>query len=93
MVPEAGTDGSIALLFRCRRIVRCRSRPGDLAGRSWIAVNSLGSARIAGSFNFNMLFSHLRTPEQYRQYPAAYRAAGGHETDRRQPPGVRRPGR
>jgi alkanesulfonate monooxygenase SsuD/methylene tetrahydromethanopterin reductase-like flavin-dependent oxidoreductase (luciferase family) len=42
-----------------------------------IAVNSLGSARIAGSFNFNMLFSHLRTPEQYRQYSAAYRVAGG----------------
>ena len=40
-------------------------------------MNSLGSARIAGSFNFNMLFSHLRTPEQYRQYSAAYRAAGG----------------
>ena len=24
-----------------------------------------------------MLFSHLRTPEQYRQYAAAYREAGG----------------
>jgi alkanesulfonate monooxygenase SsuD/methylene tetrahydromethanopterin reductase-like flavin-dependent oxidoreductase (luciferase family) len=49
----------------------------DLAGRCWLAVNSLGSARIAGTFNFNMLFSHLRTPEQYRQYRAVYRAAGG----------------
>jgi alkanesulfonate monooxygenase SsuD/methylene tetrahydromethanopterin reductase-like flavin-dependent oxidoreductase (luciferase family) len=49
----------------------------DLSGRCWLAVNSLGSARIAGTFNFNMLFSHLRTPEQYRQYRAAYRAAGG----------------
>jgi alkanesulfonate monooxygenase SsuD/methylene tetrahydromethanopterin reductase-like flavin-dependent oxidoreductase (luciferase family) len=48
-----------------------------LPGRSWLAVNSLGSARIAGTLNFNMLFSHLRTPEQYRQYRAAYRAAGG----------------
>jgi alkanesulfonate monooxygenase SsuD/methylene tetrahydromethanopterin reductase-like flavin-dependent oxidoreductase (luciferase family) len=40
-------------------------------------VNSIGSARIAGMFNFNMLFSHLRTPEQYRQYGKIYRAAGG----------------
>ena len=38
----------------------------DLAGRCWLAVNSAGSARIAGSFGFNMLFSHLGTPEQYR---------------------------
>ncbi len=49
----------------------------DLSTRCWVAVNSIGSARIAGSFNFNMLFSHLRTPEQYRLYRAAYRAAGG----------------
>jgi alkanesulfonate monooxygenase SsuD/methylene tetrahydromethanopterin reductase-like flavin-dependent oxidoreductase (luciferase family) len=49
----------------------------DLARRSWVAVNSLASARIAGMFNFNMLFSHLRTPEQYHEYRAAYRAAGG----------------
>jgi alkanesulfonate monooxygenase SsuD/methylene tetrahydromethanopterin reductase-like flavin-dependent oxidoreductase (luciferase family) len=49
----------------------------DLAARSWVAVNSISSARIAGMFNFNMLFSHLRTPEQYREYGAAYRAAGG----------------
>ncbi len=49
----------------------------DLTARSWVAVNSVGSARIAGSFNFNMLFSHLRTPEQYKQYAATYRAAGG----------------
>ena len=56
------------------------SRPipaADLSTRCWLAVNSLSSARIAGRFNFNMLFSHLRTPEQYRQYHAAYRAAGG----------------
>jgi alkanesulfonate monooxygenase SsuD/methylene tetrahydromethanopterin reductase-like flavin-dependent oxidoreductase (luciferase family) len=54
--------------------------PAALAGllrRSWVAVNSLGSARIAGTLNFNMLFSHLRTPQQYRQYRAAYHAAGG----------------
>lgn len=49
----------------------------DLPGRCWVAVNSLGSARIAGDLGFNMLFSHLRTPEQYRDYCAAYRAAGG----------------
>jgi alkanesulfonate monooxygenase SsuD/methylene tetrahydromethanopterin reductase-like flavin-dependent oxidoreductase (luciferase family) len=49
----------------------------DLSERCWLAVNSLGSARIAGMFNFNMLFSHLRTPEQYREYRAAYRGAGG----------------
>jgi alkanesulfonate monooxygenase SsuD/methylene tetrahydromethanopterin reductase-like flavin-dependent oxidoreductase (luciferase family) len=49
----------------------------DLAGRCWLAANSVGSARIAGSLGFNMLFSHLRTPEQYRRYAAAYREAGG----------------
>lgn len=49
----------------------------DLSSRCWLAVNSVGSARIAGLFNFNMLFSHLRTPEQYQQYRAAYHAAGG----------------
>ncbi|SIO13814.1 Flavin-dependent oxidoreductase, luciferase family (includes alkanesulfonate monooxygenase SsuD and methylene tetrahydromethanopterin reductase) [Singulisphaera sp. GP187] len=49
----------------------------SLAGRCWVAVNSLGSARIAGDLGFNMLFSHLRTPEQYRDYCSAYRAAGG----------------
>jgi alkanesulfonate monooxygenase SsuD/methylene tetrahydromethanopterin reductase-like flavin-dependent oxidoreductase (luciferase family) len=52
--------------------------PGsDLPSRCWLAVNSLGAARIAGEFNFNVLFSHLRTPEQYNQYRAAYHAAGG----------------
>ncbi len=49
----------------------------DLASRCWLAVNSAGSARIAGSLGFNMLFSHLRTPAQYRQYAAAYRESGG----------------
>jgi len=48
-----------------------------LPRRCWVAVNSLGSARIAGTLNFNMLFSHLRTPEQYRRYRTTYRAAGG----------------
>ena len=49
----------------------------DLADRCWVAVNSVGSARIAGLMGFNMMFSHLRTPEQYRQYRAAYREVGG----------------
>ena len=49
----------------------------DLARRCWTAANSLGAARIAGRLNFNVLFSHLRTAEQYRAYAAAYRAAGG----------------
>jgi alkanesulfonate monooxygenase SsuD/methylene tetrahydromethanopterin reductase-like flavin-dependent oxidoreductase (luciferase family) len=49
----------------------------DLSRRCWLAVNSLGSAKIAGRFNFNMLFSHLRTPDQYRQYRDAYHEAGG----------------
>jgi alkanesulfonate monooxygenase SsuD/methylene tetrahydromethanopterin reductase-like flavin-dependent oxidoreductase (luciferase family) len=49
----------------------------DLPGRCWVATNSVGAARIAGALGFNALFSHLRTPEQYRQYSAAYRAAGG----------------
>jgi alkanesulfonate monooxygenase SsuD/methylene tetrahydromethanopterin reductase-like flavin-dependent oxidoreductase (luciferase family) len=49
----------------------------DLARRSWIAVNSIGSARIAGVLGFNVLFSHLRTPEQYREYTDIYRQAGG----------------
>jgi alkanesulfonate monooxygenase SsuD/methylene tetrahydromethanopterin reductase-like flavin-dependent oxidoreductase (luciferase family) len=51
--------------------------PSDLTGRCWVAVNSAGSARIAGEVGFNVLFSHLRTPEQYREYIATYRAAGG----------------
>src|SRR5258706_500433 len=50
----------------------------DLPSRCWLAVNSLGAAKIAGHFNFNVLFSHLRTPQQYNQYRAAYQAAGGH---------------
>ncbi len=49
----------------------------DLWSRTWIAVNSVGSARIAGTLGLNMLFSHLRTPAQYRQYAETYRSAGG----------------
>src|SRR5579864_6457081 len=49
----------------------------DLRQRSWLAVNSIESACIAGALGFHMLHSHLRTAAQYRQYAAAYRAAGG----------------
>jgi alkanesulfonate monooxygenase SsuD/methylene tetrahydromethanopterin reductase-like flavin-dependent oxidoreductase (luciferase family) len=49
----------------------------DLAERCWVAVNSVGAAGIAGRMQFNMLFSHLRTPQQYGQYRKAYKAAGG----------------
>jgi alkanesulfonate monooxygenase SsuD/methylene tetrahydromethanopterin reductase-like flavin-dependent oxidoreductase (luciferase family) len=49
----------------------------DLRQRSWIAVNSVGAALIAGRFGGNVLFSHLRTPAEHVQHTAAYRAAGG----------------
>ncbi|MDX2035559.1 MAG: LLM class flavin-dependent oxidoreductase [Isosphaeraceae bacterium] len=49
----------------------------DLPARTWLAVNSEGSAAIAGRLGFNMLFSHLRTPEQYRRYREVYLEAGG----------------
>jgi alkanesulfonate monooxygenase SsuD/methylene tetrahydromethanopterin reductase-like flavin-dependent oxidoreductase (luciferase family) len=49
----------------------------DLTQRSWLAVNSIGAARIAGGLGFNMLFSHLRTPAEYRAYSAAYAQSGG----------------
>jgi len=51
--------------------------PADLASRCWVAANSTAAAGIAGRLGLNVLFSHLRTPEQYRQYVAAYRSAGG----------------
>ena len=49
----------------------------DLAERCWLAANSREAARIAGEFGFNMLFSHLRTPDEYWQFTADYGAAGG----------------
>ncbi len=49
----------------------------DLIDRTWLAVNSPASARIAGIMGFNVLFSHLRTPDQYRQYGLEYESAGG----------------
>lgn len=49
----------------------------ELAERSWLAVNSVGSAAIAGRLGFHMMFSHLRTPEQYRAYLGTYRESGG----------------
>lgn len=53
-----------------------RARP-DLARRSWVAANSLEAARIAAEGGHNMMFSFLRTPEQYEQLHRAYREAGG----------------
>ena len=50
---------------------------GDLGARCWSAVNSVGAATLAGERNLNALFSHLRTPAQYRTYADAYRSAGG----------------
>jgi alkanesulfonate monooxygenase SsuD/methylene tetrahydromethanopterin reductase-like flavin-dependent oxidoreductase (luciferase family) len=52
------------------------ARP-DLVARSWCAANSLEAARIAGEGGHNMMFSFLRTPEQYEALYAAYREAGG----------------
>jgi alkanesulfonate monooxygenase SsuD/methylene tetrahydromethanopterin reductase-like flavin-dependent oxidoreductase (luciferase family) len=49
----------------------------QLHKRAWVAVNSSGSAAIAGELQMNMLFSHLRTPSQYRQYLQIYHEAGG----------------
>ncbi|MCX6366265.1 MAG: LLM class flavin-dependent oxidoreductase [Armatimonadetes bacterium] len=48
-----------------------------LHARSWQAVNSVGSAQNAGRLGVNMMYSHLRTPEQYKQYRQAYLDAGG----------------
>jgi alkanesulfonate monooxygenase SsuD/methylene tetrahydromethanopterin reductase-like flavin-dependent oxidoreductase (luciferase family) len=67
--------GSEASLVPGGRILPIPS--ADLPGRCWQAVNSEGSARVAGRLGFNVLFSHLRTPEQYRKYVETYRQAGG----------------
>jgi alkanesulfonate monooxygenase SsuD/methylene tetrahydromethanopterin reductase-like flavin-dependent oxidoreductase (luciferase family) len=52
------------------------ARP-DLLQRSWLAANSLEAAGIAGRGGHNMMFSFLRTPEQYERLYEAYAAAGG----------------
>jgi alkanesulfonate monooxygenase SsuD/methylene tetrahydromethanopterin reductase-like flavin-dependent oxidoreductase (luciferase family) len=52
------------------------ARP-DLHERAWVAANSLDAARIAARGGFNMLFSFLRTPEQYEALYQAYREEGG----------------
>jgi alkanesulfonate monooxygenase SsuD/methylene tetrahydromethanopterin reductase-like flavin-dependent oxidoreductase (luciferase family) len=52
------------------------ARP-DLLQRSWLAANSLEAAGIAGRGGHNVMFSFLRTPEQYAALYEAYRAAGG----------------
>lgn len=69
-----GREGSSSDIAVARALPVPRA---DLMSRCWIAVNSLGAARIAGQFNLNVLFSHLRTPEQQCQFLEAYRAAGG----------------
>lgn len=53
-----------------------RARP-DLLARSWLAANSLEAAAMAGLGGHNVMFSFLRTPEQYAQLYAAYLGAGG----------------
>lgn len=53
-----------------------RARP-DLLSRSWLAANSLEAAAMAGVGGHNVMFSFLRTPEQYAQLYAAYLGAGG----------------
>jgi alkanesulfonate monooxygenase SsuD/methylene tetrahydromethanopterin reductase-like flavin-dependent oxidoreductase (luciferase family) len=49
----------------------------DLPGRVWLAANSPEAARIAGQGGYNMMFSYLRTPEQYESLYAEYQDAGG----------------
>jgi alkanesulfonate monooxygenase SsuD/methylene tetrahydromethanopterin reductase-like flavin-dependent oxidoreductase (luciferase family) len=53
-----------------------RAHP-TLHARSWQAVNSVGSAQNAGRLGMNMMYSHLRTPEQYKLYRQTYLDAGG----------------
>ncbi len=48
-----------------------------LKSRCWQAVNSVGSAQIAGELGMNVMFSHLRTREQYAEYREAYLQSGG----------------
>jgi alkanesulfonate monooxygenase SsuD/methylene tetrahydromethanopterin reductase-like flavin-dependent oxidoreductase (luciferase family) len=74
--PDSGSNPSVRF-FTVTRHQPLPIPAADLARRCWVAVNSIGSARIAGGLNFNVLFSHLRTPEQYREYSAVYRQAGG----------------
>ncbi|MBM3458800.1 MAG: LLM class flavin-dependent oxidoreductase, partial [Armatimonadetes bacterium] len=52
------------------------ARP-DLVERSWVAANSLEAARIAGQGGHNMMWSFLRTPEQYEALSQAYLKVGG----------------
>jgi alkanesulfonate monooxygenase SsuD/methylene tetrahydromethanopterin reductase-like flavin-dependent oxidoreductase (luciferase family) len=52
------------------------ARP-DLVSRSWVAVNSVGAARVAGRLGFNVMFSHLRTTTEHQRYLTAYRESSG----------------
>jgi alkanesulfonate monooxygenase SsuD/methylene tetrahydromethanopterin reductase-like flavin-dependent oxidoreductase (luciferase family) len=83
-LPETGEDERHERFAAALRTIRTAwtsdmlPRPApDLAKRCWVAVNSLASARIAGQVGLNVMFSHLRMPEQYREYTAVYRSAGG----------------
>ncbi len=69
-----GRDGGDPSVSRVRILPRADP---SLIERCWVAVNSDGSAEVAGRFNLNVLFSHLRTPQQYRDYCQTYRQAGG----------------
>lgn len=77
---QAAWRGDVSGLWKYAQVPPHQPLPipqASLPERCWVAVNSVGSAKIAGATGFNMLFSHLRTPEQYRQYRAAYQDAGG----------------
>ena len=65
--PESGSSPSMRF-FSVPPHQLLPTSAADLPRRCWVAVNSIGSARIAGDLDFNVLFSHLRTPEQYREY-------------------------
>jgi alkanesulfonate monooxygenase SsuD/methylene tetrahydromethanopterin reductase-like flavin-dependent oxidoreductase (luciferase family) len=75
---QTGTEPEVSHLESSTGAHQLLPKPSvDLQRRCWVAVNSPGSARIAGKLDFNVLFSHLRTPDQYRQFVEIYRAAGG----------------
>ncbi len=52
------------------------ARP-DLVSRSWIAANSIEAAAIAGRGGHNIMFSYLRSIDEYEAFYDAYQNAGG----------------
>lgn len=52
------------------------ARP-DLSSRAWIAANSVEAAAIAGRGGHNIMFSYLRSIDEYASFYDAYRNAGG----------------